>query len=44
MSGYSEGEVATRFAGKGLASVLQKPFHPSELIQTLRRVLEHAGG
>jgi len=27
-----------------LASVLQKPFHPSELIQTLRRVLEHGGG
>jgi DNA-binding NtrC family response regulator len=25
-------------------SVLQKPFHPSELIQTLRRVLEHGGG
>jgi len=44
MSGYSEGEVATRFAGKGLASVLQKPFHPSELIQTLRRVLEQGGG
>ncbi len=40
MSGYSEGEVTTRFVGKGLASVLQKPFHPADLIQALRRALE----
>ena len=39
-SGYSEMEVAGRFAGKGLAGFLQKPYEPAALTQALLRALE----
>jgi len=39
MSGYSEHDAAVRFAGKGLAGFLQKPFRPQELAALLQRVL-----
>ena len=39
-SGYSEQEVAGRFAGKGLAGFLKKPYEPAELIEALQRALE----
>jgi len=39
-SGYSEQEVAGRFAGKGLAGFLKKPYEPSELTAALYRALE----
>jgi PAS domain S-box-containing protein len=42
MSGYTEQEVNTLFAGKGLAGFVQKPFHVADLLGTLRRVLERA--
>jgi len=38
-SGYGEQEVANRFAGKGLAGILKKPYEPAELVETLDRVL-----
>jgi len=38
-SGYSETDVASRIAGKGLAGVLQKPFNKVELQRVLRTVL-----
>ena len=40
-SGYDEQDVASRFAGKGLAGFIQKPYQPTELIAKLRSVLEH---
>ncbi len=40
-SGYGEQEVAGRFAGKGLAGFLKKPYEPAQLTATLRRALEH---
>ena len=39
-SGYSEQEVAVRFAGKGLAGFLKKPYDPAELTEALQRALE----
>jgi CheY-like chemotaxis protein len=39
MSGYSEQDVTIRFAGKGLAGFLHKPFRPQELTAQLQRVL-----
>jgi len=38
-SGYGEQEVANRFAGKGLAGILKKPYEPAALVETLERVL-----
>jgi CheY-like chemotaxis protein len=43
-SGYSEHEVAARFAGKGLAGFLKKPYEPVELMEALQRALEGRGG
>ena len=40
MSGYTEQEVTNRFAGKGLAGFLQKPFTPIDLFNLVRRVLD----
>ncbi len=40
MSGYSKQEVTDRFAGKGLAGFLQKPYQYSELIAELQKALE----
>jgi len=39
-SGYSEQEVTTRFAGKGLAAFLKKPYVPADLAEALARALE----
>lgn len=39
-SGYSEQEVAARFAGKGLAGFLKKPYEPAELTAALHRAPE----
>jgi PAS domain S-box-containing protein len=39
-SGYDEQEVATRFAGKGLAGFLQKPYRMAALSQKLRAALK----
>jgi signal transduction histidine kinase len=38
-SGYNEQEATARFAGKGLAGFIQKPYRPSELIEHIRAVL-----
>ncbi len=38
-SGYSEQEIAARFAGQGLAGFVQKPFLAANLISQLRRIL-----
>jgi len=39
-SGYNEQDAVNRFAGKGLAGFLQKPYSASTLRNALRRVLE----
>jgi PAS domain S-box-containing protein len=39
-SGYSEQEVAARFAGQGLAGFLKKPYEPSALVEALQRAIE----
>ena len=36
-SGFSEEETATRFAGKGLAGFLQKPYRAADLFDALAR-------
>jgi two-component system cell cycle sensor histidine kinase/response regulator CckA len=38
-SGYSHEDVATRFAGKGLNGVLQKPYNLAKLWETLAGLL-----
>jgi hypothetical protein len=38
MSGYSEEAASGRFAGKGLAGFLEKPFSPDAVASALRRV------
>lgn len=42
-SGYSEKEVVTRFAGKGLAGYIQKPYKLNTLERVMRAVLEEKG-
>lgn len=39
MSGYNEFEIQARFAGKGLAGFLQKPFKSEELLAKLHDIL-----
>jgi PAS domain S-box-containing protein len=39
-SGYSAQEATSRFAGKGLAGFVEKPFTPQVLVEHLRAVLE----
>ena len=39
-SGYNEQDISNRFAGKGLAAFIQKPYMPGELINVVRTVLE----
>jgi two-component system cell cycle sensor histidine kinase/response regulator CckA len=39
MTGYSATEVSNRFAGKGLAGFLQKPFHMADLLSQVRSAL-----
>ncbi len=38
-SGYNEQEAVGRFAGRGLAGFIQKPYSPSELVELIRRTL-----
>jgi PAS domain S-box-containing protein len=42
-SGYSEQEIAPRFAGKGLAGFIKKPFNPIHLVNTVKQMLEQKG-
>ncbi len=42
-SGYNEQEAVNRFAGKGLAGFLHKPYRPSELVERVRQLLEGEG-
>jgi PAS domain S-box-containing protein len=42
-SGYNEQEATSRFAGKGLAGFIQKPYRPTELVQKLHELLEIEG-
>jgi PAS domain S-box-containing protein len=37
-SGYSEQEIAARFAGRGLAGFIQKPYQLDRLRETLKRI------
>ncbi|MCX8064291.1 MAG: response regulator, partial [Candidatus Hydrogenedentes bacterium] len=39
-SGYSEHDLMDRFVGKGLAGFIQKPYVLSNLLETIRSVLE----
>jgi two-component system cell cycle sensor histidine kinase/response regulator CckA len=39
-SGYNEQDVINRFAGKGLAGFIQKPYTAEELVSRLKEVLE----
>jgi len=39
-SGYNEQEVTQRFAGKGLAGFIQKPYQVDTLAQALRKMLD----
>jgi PAS domain S-box-containing protein len=39
MSGYSEQEATSRFAGEGLAGFIQKPYRLDDLIKRLREIL-----
>ena len=39
-SGFSEEETAARFAGKPLASFLQKPYRAANLLSALARCVE----
>ena len=41
-SGYNEQESINRFAGKGLAGFLQKPYQRSDLVDRLRHALERS--
>ena len=41
-SGYSEQEISEKFAGKGLAGFVQKPFRASELVDKIHRALTSA--
>jgi len=38
-SGYNEQDVVNRFAGKGLAGFIQKPYTSNELITKVREVV-----
>jgi two-component system cell cycle sensor histidine kinase/response regulator CckA len=42
MSGFNEQEAISRFAGKGLAGFLQKPFRIDALAAKLRELLDHS--
>ena len=39
-SGYNEQSATSRFAGKGLAAFLQKPYRYEQLQDVVRKVLE----
>ncbi len=42
MSGFNEQDAVNRFAGKGLAGFIQKPFKPETLQTKLRAIFENA--
>jgi hypothetical protein len=42
MSGHSEQEATSHFAGRGLAGFIQKPFRPSELIGKVHEIIAPA--
>jgi DNA-binding NtrC family response regulator len=39
-SGYNEQDIVNRFAGKGLAGFIQKPYTTEELLDKIREALE----
>ncbi len=39
-SGYNEQDVVQRFAGKGLAGFIQKPYHLADLIEAVKTALD----
>jgi two-component system, cell cycle sensor histidine kinase and response regulator CckA len=39
-SGYNEQDATERFAGKGLAGFLQKPYSPADLLAKVREILD----
>jgi CheY-like chemotaxis protein len=41
-SGYNQQDVVNRFAGKGLAGFVQKPYTAEELITVVRQCLGEA--
>ena len=41
-SGFSEQDATTRFAGKGLAGFIQKPYRATALVELLQSILESA--
>ena len=41
VSGYSQEDLAQRFAGKHVDSFLQKPFLPETLLEKVRDLLEN---
>ena len=43
-SGYSEQEISEKFAGKGLAGFVQKPFRASELVDKIHAALTGSDG
>jgi len=42
-SGYNEQDATERFAGKGLAAFLQKPYSPTDLLETVYHILFNDG-
>lgn len=42
-SGYNEQDTTARFAGKGLAGFIQKPWLPADLLSVVRKALEGRG-
>ena len=42
-SGYDEEEVTSRFAGRGLAGFLQKPYRPNTLVAKVGELLKARG-
>ena len=43
-SGYNEQDATERFAGKGLAGFIQKPYRPAELITKINDALAQGAG
>ncbi len=43
-SGYNEQVLTDRFAGKGLAAFIQKPYSPNQLTERVRQALEWSPG
>ena len=39
-SGYNEQEITQRFAGKGIAGFIQKPYQMADLAAALKKILK----